>query len=242
MKRLLICLFLTGITQVLFAQLVVEKTYQVASDQPILLKFDFPKVKISNWNKKEVYVKAIVNINDGKNNDKFTMLDKTLDGRLIISDSIDFKHIESEYLVEVNGEKKKFESKEDFESYKEAHKGEKLSFYSTNNTTDIQIEVMLPSNDNIVVQSKFGLVEVNDFTGPLTVTTEFGKISARLKEANVGKITLTNHFGKIYSNFDFKPISNEEKMFYTSITAAPGNGPTYSFTSKFGNIYLRDTK
>lgn len=241
MKRILFCLILIGVTQVLFAQQVVEKSYPVTANQPILLKFDFPKVKISNWNKNEVYVKATVNINDGKNNDKFSLLDKTEDGKLIISDTIDFKHIEPEYFVEANGEKKKFASREDFENYKSAHKGEKVSLYSSNNT-DIQIEVMLPANENIVVQSKFGLVEVNDYAGPLTVKTEFGKISARLKESNVGAITLTNHFGKIYSDFSLKPTSKEERNFYTSITASPGKGPSYSLISKFGNIYLRNTK
>lgn len=241
MKRILLCLLLMGMTQILFAQEVLEKSFTVASNQPILLKFDFPKVKVTSWNKNEVRIKVTLHINDGKNNDKFKLLDRVEDGKLIISDTIDFKHIEPEYYAEINGEKKKFESKEDFENYKKDHKGDKYSFYTSNNA-DVQIEVTLPANENIVVQSKFGLVEVNDYTGPLTVKTEFGKISAKLKESKVGSVTLTNHFGKIYSNFEMKPTSREEKNFYTSITATPGKGPKYDFSSKFGNIYLRDSK
>ncbi|MCD2424785.1 hypothetical protein LQ567_18530 [Niabella pedocola] len=241
MKRVLLCLLLTGITGVLFAQRVIEKTYKTSKDQPVLLQFDFPKVKVSSWNKDEIYVKATVNINDNKQNDRFELLYQISGGKLVISDTIDFKHIDQQYYVEVGGVKKHFETKTDFENYKEAHPNEKFSSYTTNNL-DIQIEVILPLKDHINVRSKFGLVEVQEYAGPLTVQTEFGKIDARLKESHVGKIKLTNQFGKIYSDFNLKPVEKEERSFYTSITANPGNGPIYELTSKFGNIYLRNTK
>ncbi|MFT4203004.1 MAG: hypothetical protein QM610_03740 [Chitinophagaceae bacterium] len=241
MNRILLCLLLTGVTTVLSAQQIIEKHFSVADNQPILLKFDFPKVKVKSWDKNEVYVKVTVNINDNKNNDKFQLTDKIVDGKLIVGDTVDFKHIDPEYYVETDGVKKHFSSKQDFENYKSDHKDEKFSSYSTNNT-DIQIEVYLPTNGNNSVQAKFGWVEVSDYTGPLTVKTEFGKIDAKLPASKVGTITLTNHFGKIYSDFNMKPTSSEERNFFTSITANPGNGPAYSFSSKFGNIYLRDVK
>ena len=241
MKRVLLCLLLSGITPVLFAQRIIENKFKTSKDQPVLLQFDFPKVKISTWNKDEIYVKATVNINNNKQNDRFELLDQTIDGKLIIADTIDFKHIDQQYYVEVDGVKKRFESKADFENYKEAHKNEKMSSY-TSNSADVEIEVVLPVKDYMEVKSKFGLVEVQNYTGPLTVQTEFGKIDAKLKESNVGKIKLTNRFGKIYSDFDLKPIEKEEKTFYTSITAIPGKGPVYELSSKFGNIYLRNIK
>lgn len=241
MKKVLLCLLLTGITGLSFAQRIIEKTYKTSKDQPVLLLFDFPKVKISSWSKDEIYVKATVNINDNKQNDRFELLNQIIDGKLVIRDTIDFKHIDQQYYIEVNGVKKRFESKADFENYKDAHKDEKIISYSTNNT-EIEIEVVLPLKDDIKVRSKFGLVEIQNYTGPLTVQTEFGKIDARLKESDVGKIKLTNQFGKIYSDFNLKPVEKAERAFYTSITANPGHGPVYELTSKFGNIYLRNTK
>ena len=97
MKRVLLCLLLSGITPVLFAQRIIEKTFKTSKDQPVLLQFDFPKVKISTWNKDEIYVKATVNINNNKQNDRFELLDQTIDGKLIIADTIDFKHIDQQY-------------------------------------------------------------------------------------------------------------------------------------------------
>ncbi len=239
MKRALLCLLLTGSLQLLLAQNIIEKRYKTSKDQPVLLQFSYPKVKVSSWNGDEIYVKATVNINNNKQNNRFELLDQTVAGKLQISDSIDLKNIDRLYFVESNGVKKQFETKADFEQYREAHKGEKMSAYSTHDV-DIEIEVMLPVKDHITVRSKFGLVEVQSYPGPLIVQTEYGKIDARLEETRVGKIKLTNHYGKIYSDFDLKPVEKEDKNFYTSITAVPGKGPAYELSSKFGNIYLRN--
>jgi hypothetical protein len=242
MKRIFLCLLLTGSLQILLAQRTIEKTYPTSKDQPVLLKFSYPNVTINSWDRNEIYIKAIVNINGNRQNDRFELLDRTINGRLLVTDSIDFKNIDRQYYIEVAGTKKHFESKTDFENYKNAHKDEKIISYSTTYDTDIKIEVLLPVKDFITVESKFGLVEVQNYRGPLSVQTEFGKIDARLNEINVGKIKLTNQFGKIYSDFNLKPIEKEDRAFYTSLTATPGKGPGYELTSKFGNIYLRNIK
>lgn len=240
MKTVLLCFFVMILSNTLFAQKIVEKTFKVTKDQPVLLMFDFPKIKVSSWNKDEIYIKATVNINESKQNELFTLLDKSVDGKLIVTDSIDFKNLESQYYVESNGVKKHFETKEDFENYKKEHKGDRISSYSSTNNIDVQIELILPVKDYITMKSKFGWVEIDNYAGPLVVQTEFGKLDVRLKESNVGKIKLTNHFGKIYSDFNLNPTEKEERNFYTSLTASPGKGPAYELSSKFGNIYLRN--
>lgn len=241
MKRALLCLLLTGSLQLLLAQRIIEKTYKTTKDQPVLLQFGYPNLKVNSWDKDEIYIKATVNISDNKYNDRFELRSQTIGDQLHILDSVDLKNIEPQYYVEVNGIKKHFDTKADFEAYRTAHKNEKIAAYSSTDV-HIEIEVMLPVKDYITIQSKFGLVEVKNYTGPLTIQTEYGKIDARLKETHVGKIKLTNHYGKIYSDFDLKPVEKEDKNFYTSITAIPGKGPAYELSSKFGNIYLRNIK
>jgi hypothetical protein len=241
MKRALLCLLFAGSLQLLFAQRIIEKTYKTSKDQPVLLQLGYPNLKVNSWDKDEIYIKATVNISNNKYNDRFELRSETIAGELHILDSVDLKNIEPQYYVEVNGIKKHFDTKADFEAYRAAHKNEKMSAYSSTDV-HIEIEVMLPVKDYITIQSKFGLVEVKNYTGPLTIRTEFGKIDARLKETGVGKIKLTNHYGKIYSDFDLKPVEKEDKNFYTSITAIPGKGPAYELSSKFGNIYLRNIK
>lgn len=241
MKRALLCLLLTGSLQLLLAQRIIEKTYKTTKDQPVLLQFGYPNLKVNSWDKDEIYIKATVNISDNKYNDRFELRSQTIAGQLHIMDSVDLKNIEPQYYIEVNGTKKHFDTKADFEAYRAAHKNEKIAAYSSTDV-HIEIEVMLPVKDYITIQSKFGLVEVKNYAGPLTIQTVYGKIDARLKETHVGKIKLTNHYGKIYSDFDLKPVEKEDKNFYTSITAIPGKGPAYELSSKFGNIYLRNIK
>jgi hypothetical protein len=47
------------------------------------------------------------------------------------------------------------------------------------------------------------------------------------------------NYGNIYTNFDFKFSGGEYGDFHTVVNAKPGNGPRYSFESKYGNVYLR---
>ena len=241
MKRALLCLLLTGGLQILNAQRIIEQTYKTTKEQPVLLQLGYPNLSVNSWDKDEIYIKATVNISNNKYNDRFELQSRTIDGKLFILDSVDLKNIDPQYYVKVNGIKKHFDTKADFEAYRTAHKNEKIAAYSSTDV-HIEVEVMLPVKDYITIQSKFGLVEVKNYSGPLTVQTEYGKIDAQLKEARVGKIKLTNHYGKIYSDFDLKPVEKEDKNFYTSITAAPGKGPAYELSSKFGNIYLRNLK
>lgn len=239
MKSVFLCLLMAAGIQGLLAQRIIEKTFKTSKEQPVLIDFDFPKIKISSWARDEIYIKATVNINDNKQNELFELRSKTSNGQLVISDTIDFKNIRQYYYVETNGIKKRFETKADFESYKQQYKTGRS--YSSNNM-EIEIEVFLPVKEAIKVKSKFGLVEVQDYKGPLTVHTEFGKLDVKLREANVGKIKLTNQFGKIYTDFNLKPVEKLERAFYTSVTATPGAGPGYDLSSKFGNIYLRNAK
>ncbi len=241
MRRTLLCLLLTGSLQLLLAQRVIEQTYKTNKDQPVLLQLGYPNLKVTSWDKDEIYIKATVNISNNKYNDRFELRSQTMAGKLHILDSVDVKNMEPQYYVEANGIKKHFDTQADFETYRAAHKNEKIAAYSSTDL-HIEMEVMLPVKGDITIQSKFGLVEVENYAGPLKIQTEYGKIDARLKETRVGTIKLTNHYGKIYSDFDLKPVEKEDKPFFTSITAAPGKGPAYELSSSFGNIYLRNMK
>ena len=65
-------------------------------------------------------------------------------------------------------------------------------------------------------------------------------IGAALQERSTGELVAETNFGQIYSNLDVK-FSNDnmqEKDFHTYVSAKPGNGPRFSFESKYGNVYL----
>jgi hypothetical protein len=85
------------------------------------------------------------------------------------------------------------------------------------------------------------MVEIKDFTGPLTVDATYGGVDAALNEKNTGEIIAETNYGDIYTNLDVKfgGENSKNEDFHTYVSAKPGNGPRYSFDSKYGNVYLR---
>jgi len=72
-----------------FAQRIVEETLPLSKNQEVKLEFDFAEdIKISTWDKNEVYVKATVNINVGEDNDKFQFNTKKGSGFVRIESEI----------------------------------------------------------------------------------------------------------------------------------------------------------
>jgi hypothetical protein len=106
---------------------------------------------------------------------------------------------------------------------------------------DITLEIKVPQNIETRVESVYGMVEVKQFTGPLTVEATYGGIDAALLEKNTGDLVAETNFGQIYSNLDVKfgGQNVQEKDFHTYVSAKPGIGPRFSFESKYGNVYLR---
>lgn len=219
-----------------FSQTKLNKIYKVEKGQQLALKFDYPQlIHVSTWDKNEVSVEAVVTINGGKNDGAFTLEQSNQDGKISISNKINMSEIPDVYFVVADGVKTRFENKEDFENFK------KGKTYSVSYQKDIQviIQVKLPANISTEVTSIYGTVELENVNGPIRVDARYGKVDASLDVSKIGKIKLTNHFGKIYSDLQLKPTEQTEKNFYTSITATPGRGPTYDINASYGNIYLR---
>ena len=223
-----------------FSQTRLTKTYPVQNGQNIDFKFDYPKViHISSWDKKEIEINASININNGANDSAFTLNETTVDGKIAISNKIDLDKIPDSYYIMANGIKTKFTSKQDMENYKKDKAGiNGISYYQQKDIV-VTIEIKVPANISTSIVSVYGMVELDNFNGPLKVDATYGGIDASVNTRKIGEIKLTNRFGKIYSNLDLKPTKQTEQNFYTSITASPGTGPAYDINSSYGNIYLR---
>lgn len=240
MKTILLWLILAMGPCIAFSQSKISKSYPVNKGQSIELRFDYPKlIKISSWDKNEISVEATVNINDGKNNDAFTLEEKTVDGKISISNKLDMEQIPQAYYLVINGIKTKFDSKEAMESYRKEKSLTNVTSIYQQKDVEISLEIKLPANVTADVSSIFGLVELQNYSGPIKVNSKYGGVDASLQEDVIGKITLTNQYGKIYTNLNLKPTEQTDRNFFTSITATPGKGPSYDISSAFGNIYLR---
>jgi len=240
MKSILCWLLLVMVPCIAFSQTKINRTYAVKKGETVELHFDYPKVvHISSWDKNEIGVEATVKINGGESDSAFSISQSNADGRVIIANKIDMDKIPEAYYVKENGIKTRLNSKADLDAYLKERTGTKISSYQQKDI-EITINIMLPSGITTEVTSVYGIVELKDFKGPIKVDARYGGIDASINQANIGKIKLTNRYGKIYTNLALKPTEMKEENFFTSLTAAPGVGPSYDLSSSYGNIYLRN--
>ena len=104
---------------------------------------------------------------------------------------------------------------------------------------DILLEVKVPKNMETKLECVYGLAEVKNFSGPLSVEATYGGVDVSVQERTTGELTAETSYGQIYSNLDLKFTGSEFKDFHTVVSAKPGTGPKYAFESKYGNVYLR---
>jgi hypothetical protein len=223
------------------AQTPVNKTVPVKAGQRINLNFDFPQlVKVSTWDKNEVQVTGTISINEGENDDAFQLelssdaIEVEVSGKM--HDLNKLPHRVTVWNTE--GTKMIFKSEAEYKKYR---RESGLSFNRMNNGPDIDIvlEIKVPKNVFTKVHSTYGVVEVTNFTGPLNAESTYGAVDAALTEKAVGDLRAVTNYGDIYTNFDSKFSGGELGDFHTMVSVKPGNGPSYSFESKYGNVYLR---
>ena len=225
----------------LFAQTIIDKSVPVNAGQALKVHFDYPElVKISTWDKNEISVKASVSINGGENDDAFK-LDINTGGKAIeIKNEIkNMDGLPHRVTVNHNGMKMVFRNQQEWEKYSEEHGKPKYSNMNMGIDMDIIIEIKVPVNMETSVTSVYGMVEVKEFKGPLSVQATYGGVDVTLNESATGELIAETNYGHIYSGLKTKFQDSREEDFHTYVSAKPGSGPKYRFESPYGSIYLR---
>jgi hypothetical protein len=226
-----------------YAQTQINKSIPVAAGQRINMHFDYPElVRVSTWDKNEISVQGTVSINDGENDDAFLFENSVKDGTIDMRATVKgLKYLPQRVTItREDGHKIIFKNKEELRKY-QTENGKNYNSMSMGPDIDIELVIMVPKNIETRVESVYGLVEIKNFTGPLTVQATYGGVDVALTERAAGEITAETNYGEIFTNLDTKFGGEEFKNrdFHTFVTAKPGNGPKYSFESKYGNVYIR---
>jgi hypothetical protein len=233
------------LTLTLAGQTAIDKTVAVLPGQKINMHFDYPElIRISTWDKNEISIKGTVSINQGENDDAFELETGTSGNVVDVRSEIkNMKNLPQRITVMRNGQKIMFRTKADYKKYAEEN-GKENSSMSWGIDTDIFLEIRVPKNTATKVESVYGMVEVKDFSGPLTVDATYGGVDAALHESSLGDLKAETNYGEIYTDLAliFKNDNIREEDFHTEVTAHAGSGPNYDFESKYGNVYLRKAK
>lgn len=245
--KFLFSLLLLGWAGLGFAQTTpLNRSFALSKGQTVELSVDYPELVVISTSKgTEVVLGGSININGGQNNDAFVVETENESNRLRISTRIkDMDKLPRTYLRYSAGEKGNkeefvFNSKEEWEAYQKNNPGQKNVYYGNRLQIKIKLELKVPEGTTLLVKAKYGMVELRDFTGPISVEAPYGGIDVAMAAEKIGSITLTTKFGKIFTNQNLPIVSATEKDFYTSITAGSGKGPVLDFNSTYGNIYFR---
>jgi hypothetical protein len=226
--------------EVALAQTTINKTYPVQAGQSIKFHFDYPDlIKISTWDKNEISIQGTVSINGGESDEAFQLSSSVMGNTLLIESEIkNLKNLPRRITVMKDGKKFTFKNKSELKDFDPANRNN-YKFYSEGVDMDIVLEVKVPKNVVTKVESVYGMVEVKEFIGSLVVDATYGGVDASLNEQTTGELKAETNYGQIYSNLDYKFSGREEEDFHTLVSAKLGNGHSYSFESKYGNVYLR---
>jgi hypothetical protein len=226
----------------LVAQTPVNKSIPVTPGQTIEMHFDYPQlIRVTTWEKNEVSIQGSVSINGGENDAAFELEASATGNKVNVKSQIrNMKSLPHRITIVKDGQKIVFRSQADYKKYADQNGGG-YTMRSEGVDMDILLEIKVPGNVATMIESVYGMVEVADFAGPLTVEATYGGVDAALSERTTGELTAETNYGQIYTNLDVK-FSGEnvrERDFHTFVSAKPGVGPRYSFESKYGNVYLR---
>jgi hypothetical protein len=241
MRQLTILLVMVTVVA-LHAQTAVNKSIPVQAGQTLVMKFDYPVVKVSTWDKNEISIQGTVNINDGENDDAFKLTTATSGKEITVRTEIAGVDKLPHRITVVEGENKMtFRDKEALNKYEREHGKRKYEMQSWGVDIDVVLEIKVPRNMSTRIDAVYGMVEVPGFDGPLVVASTYGGVDAALVERNAGEIIAETNYGNIYTNLDVKfgGEANKQENFHTYVSAKPGKGHTYSFDSKYGNVYIR---
>ena len=238
--RTFIGIMMSLVTGVLVAQTPVNKSYPVSAGQKITFHFDYPElVKISTWDKNEISIEGVATINGGENDDAFELSHSVSGSMISIESRIKgMKNLPQRITITRGAEKITFRTKEDYKIYRDQHGKD---FNSTNFGVDMEIvlEIKVPKNIETKMESVYGMVEVKNFQGPLSVDATYGGVDVAVQEKTTGELIAETGYGQIYTNLEQKFTGSEFEDFHTVVSIKPGTGPKYSFESKYGNVYLR---
>lgn len=230
-----------------FAQTKVDKTVPIKSSQKLVLNFDYPEVKLQTWDKNEVSIRGTASINHGEHDSAFGLETSNSSSEVTITSQLKNKESIPKRIVIKKGDQEFFFKTDNFRS-PEVQKfleenGRDYSYQSHGIIQEIKLIVFVPRNIETVVHSKYGIVEVSDFDGPLAVDSKYGGVDVSIVAASTGQLTARSQYGEILSNldtrFDQQPTGEKGDKRWTEVSAKLGKGPRYDFESKYGNVYLR---
>ena len=245
MKNILFLLLLLGATYSSYAQSKIEKQFPHSSSKPIKFNFDdINVVNVSGWQNDYISVVATVNINNNTQNDAFKISEngEVIEGiiadkhklpqiiRIKKGDEIFTFHTDNWNSPEI----KKFYAENGYEG---------ISWKSHGILWDITVNIKIPESAHIQINSKHGVIELQNLTGKVEANSVHGGVDLSVNNRMNGSLHAQTKWGTIYSNIDLEiDKANSTVRDWNKVSARIKDGvslSSFKLESKHSNIYLR---
>lgn len=195
------------------AQKVVEKTISFSGKEAIKLDLHISdSIGISTWSKNEVYVKAVININNNQYNDDYKV-----------------RFEEAGNSVNVIA---KFETDRKMNWNKDSN--------CCNYRSNITWQVFIPENARFSVETINGNITIVGKTEEIKAYTISGYIDLEIPTSKKADFKLSTITGTIYSDVISAQANSKSKNHSSDIaTALNGGGKPINLKTISGDIYLR---
>ena len=253
MKALIYIMLLFVASLNAIGQTTLEKSQSTRPGQKVKMEFKYPElVSIKTWDRNEIKIAASVSINNGQNDDAFDVTINDADGVLSIQSIINnYDEIPRRIMFSRNGEKHFFNTSDwnspEVQAFLAKYGKNGYHHSSSGVIKDIKLTITVPKNITLDIESKFSTVEINGFSGPLAIYSKFGEVDLSVSAGSKNEIQAATKFGEIYSDLQVKFLGtakgNPTIGKRTMVTAqVNGGGKMQQVESKFGDVYIRNSK
>lgn len=241
-KQLIMLLVLLSLSSIAQAQTQINETFDAKNIDQIDLFFTYPElVKIRVWDKEEVNIKGVVDIHNGQHNDDFKLSTKTSGNRLTIESEIQDINKYKSFTVSSNDDDDSGNTIILSKKGMTVSSGKK-GYYSNGINISIVLEVTVPRSMAVMIDAKYGLVEVLESPKNMEVEAMYGGIDVTINENNPIAFKAETQWGQIYSDLKSKIDMNGDFGMgkWIKATASIKSGDQrLNLKSQYGNVYLR---
>jgi len=248
MKRsILILLALAFTATAAVAQRTLNETYDVKSFTELDLDFEYPQlVRIKVWDKYEVKIEGTVDINAGEYDEDFELRTSNTPSRFKISSNIkNMGRWKGNVVYHHNDDdddddKVTMVSSRNGTTVYTGKKGRKS--YRNRVYMDIEITVTIPRDMDVMVDARYGLVEVLECPRELEVEARYGGVDVTVDENTLQELDARTQWGQIYTDLKVPVDVGGNDMigqWMKAHVALKKGNMRMKVESQYGNVYLR---
>jgi len=251
----------------LTAQTSIQKKISNTSGKKILMDFNRANAKIIAWDKNEVSIKGSVSINNGDHDENFTIDIEEKSNEINITTFVKgIKNLPKMIVIKGEEEKHYFkdntEGRKALKEFKRKSNG-KYNSWSEGVHVEINLEIHVPKNSNLSIESLYGHVDLENITSQVNVENTYGHVDVKM--GNTFTKTMTLHstynfvdvslpasakldvklntgYGEIYTdlNIQQEDSSQHRRNFGSKVSGVlNGGGTPLHVEATYNNIYLR---